>query len=167
MKKTLQKVSLIFLFLLAACSAGKDMKTDWFTLHVPNGIAFTESDPAAAVHELKTETVRYLAMDQDNAVMIWFVKASPSEIEEVYDMFAVVMNKMKLELSEKKETDPSMVYVYTPVMANGKPLVEQYQLYAVCRDKEESWLVSLTAPYSRIGDKDKFIKMLSTIEFAG
>ena len=166
MKKVIQKIGVMFLFLiLAACSADQILSTDWFTLQVPSGISFTETDFGSMVHELETDTVRYMVMDQDHGVMLWFLKASRAEIAGVYDTYEIVMNKMKLELTEKKETDGSALYIYTPIMANGKPLAEQYQFYGIYPDGEETWLVSLTAPYGRIDDKDKFINMFSMIEF--
>ena len=143
------------------------MTTDWFTLKVPNGITFTETDFGDTVHELETDTVRYMITDRETGIMVWFIKASREEIKEVYDTYRVVMNKIKLEPGEKRETDGYSLIVYTPVMVNGKILgdAQQYQIYGIYKDGDESWLVSLTAPYSRIDYKDKLIKMLETVEF--
>ena len=169
MKKAIVRFGLCLLVLLfTACSAEKTMTTDWFTLHVPNGITFKEEEFGDMVHELETDTVRYMVRDWDKGIMVWFLKASGDEIKDVYSTYRTVMNKIKLEPTEKKETDTYSIYVYTPVMVNGKSLADgdQYQIFGIYKDGEESWLVSLIAPYSRMIDyKDKFVKMLETIEF--
>ena len=57
------------------------MTTDWFTLKVPNGITFSETD-----------TVRYMITDRETGIMVWFIKASQEEINiqpPVYDPEAV------------------------------------------------------------------------------
>ena len=151
--------------LCTACSAEKTMTTDWFILHVPNGITFTETSFGYIVPETETTEVRYKITDNSKGIISWFIKSVPEDTKEWYSTFRVVMSQLKLELAEKKETDTYRIYVYTPIMVTGEPLADQYEIYGLYQDDDASWFVKTVAPYAEIDFKDGLVQMFDTIEF--
>lgn len=182
--KTMQKIALAALLLpVCGCYAEKPVSSsglqpdsssvpeetaissDWFTLHVPGGFSFKENNYIGVASQAELIKASYSLQDYDRSVLVWFVKAPKEDAEKWYDSYRITCGKMKLELSEKEETDAYRIYVFTPIMAKGQPLADQYNMYGIYYDGDDAWFAEAGASYRLIDFKDDLVNMMKTVEF--